>query len=69
MEQVMETPSLADAALATAELILRIQAEYPESKLRALPPLEDEIITLEVWLPMPPEQVSSAQHRLSYKGT
>jgi len=65
MEHIVHTPLLADAALATAELILSIQAEYPEAKLKALPPFEDEVITLEVWLPMPPEQVSSAQHRLA----
>jgi len=64
-EQVIHTPSPADVAMATAELILSIQAEYPEAKLKPLPPLEDEVITLEVWLPIPLEQRLSVQHRIA----
>ena len=65
MKQVVHVPSLSDAAMATAELILSIQAEYPGVKLKPLPPLSDDIISLEVWLPISHQQLLSAQHRIA----
>jgi hypothetical protein len=65
MQQDIHNPSLPDVSLATAELILSIQAEFPQAKIKSMPPLDDEEVNLEVWLPMPLEQRLSVQHRLA----
>ena len=65
MQEITHNPSLADVALATAELILSIQAEFPGAKIKALPPLSDEEVNLQVWLPISLEQRLSAQLRIA----
>lgn len=65
MQPIIHNPSLANVALATAELILTIQAEFPEAKIKALPPMDDEEVNLQVWLPIPLEQRLAIQRRMA----
>ena len=64
-EQVLHQPAATTVGLATAELILAIQKEFPQVRLVPCEPIEGEDIHLNAYLPMRPEEHLAVQHRIT----
>ena len=64
MEQVMRHPAAATVGLATAELILALQKEFPQIRLVPCEPVEGEDIHLWAYVPMPVTQRLTVQERI-----
>ena len=64
MEQVIRNPAAATVGLATAELILAIQKEFPLVRLVPCEPIEGEDIHLWAYLPMQAEEQLTVQDRI-----
>ena len=64
MTQVMHQPAATAVGLATAELILAIQKEFPQARLTPCEPIEGEDIHLWAYLPMQPEERPVVQDRI-----
>lgn len=65
MEQVIHQPTATAAvALATAELILAIQKEFPNVRLVPCEPIEGQDIHLNAYLPLQPGEHLAAQDRI-----
>lgn len=64
MTQVIHHPTATTVGLATAELILSIQKEFPQVRLVPCEPVEGEDIHLWAYLPMLPEERLSVQDRI-----
>ena len=65
MEQVIHQPTATAAvALATAELILAIQKEFPNVRLLPCEPIEGQDIHLHAYLPLQPGEHLAAQDRI-----
>lgn len=74
MERLTRYPAAATVGLATAELILAIQKEFPEIRLVPCEPIEGEDIHLWAYLPMQAEeqltvqdQIVTIEHRVQAK--
>lgn len=57
-------PAATAVSLATAELILTIQKEFPQTRLTPCEPIEGEDIHLWAYLPMPPGERPVMQSRI-----
>jgi hypothetical protein len=64
MESLAHNPTTAAVSMATTELILRIQGEFPQAQIKAHPPYDDEDICLKVYLPGTPEEIAIAQRQV-----
>jgi len=64
MEQVIRNPAAVTVGLATAELILAIQQEFPSIRLVPCEPIEGEDIHLWAYLPMQAEEQLTVQDRI-----
>ena len=64
MEQVTRYPAAATVGLATAELILAIQKEFPQIRLVPCEPIEGEDIHLWAYLPMQSEEQLTVQNQI-----
>ncbi len=64
MAQVIHHPAATTVGLATAELILAIQKEFPQVRLVPCEPIEGEDIHLWAYLPMPTEERLAVQERV-----
>jgi len=64
MEQVIRNPAAVTVGLATAELILAIQKEFPPIRLVPCEPIEGEDIHLWAYLPMQAEEQLTVQDRI-----
>jgi hypothetical protein len=64
MEQVMRHPAAATVGLATAELILSLQKEFPSIRLVPCEPIEGEDIHLWAYLPAQAEEQLTVQDRI-----
>ncbi len=65
MEQVIHRlTATAAVALATAELILAIQKEFPNVRLAPCEPIEGQDIHLNAYLPLQPGEHLAAQSRI-----
>lgn len=64
MEPITRHPAIAAVGLATAELILSIQKEFPHVRLVPCEPLEGEDIHLWAYLPMQAEEQLTVQDRI-----
>ncbi len=64
MEQVIRYPVASTVGLATAELILAIQNEFPSIRLVPCEPIEGEDIRLWAYLPMQAEEQLTVQDRI-----
>ena len=64
MEQVIHNPAAAAVGLATAELILAIQKEFPQVRLVPCEPVEGEDIHLWAYLSIQPEEQLTVQDRI-----
>jgi hypothetical protein len=64
MEQVMRHPAAATVGLATAELILGLQKEFPSIRLVHCEPIEGEDIHLWAYLPVQAEEQLTVQDRI-----
>ena len=64
MEQAVHSPAAAMVGLATAELILAIQKEFPQVRLVPCEPVEGEDIHLWAYLPIPATQRLTVQERI-----
>ena len=64
MAQVIHHPAAATVGLATAELILAIQKEFPQVRLVPCDPIEGEDLHLWAYLPMQPEERLTVQDRI-----
>ncbi len=64
MAQVIHPPAATAVGLATAELILTIQKEFPQVRLVPCEPIEGEDIHLWAYVPMPPEERLTVQDRI-----
>lgn len=64
MEQVIHHSAATTVGLATAELILAIQKEFPQVRLVPCEPVEGEDIHLGAYLPMRPEERLAVQDRI-----
>ena len=64
MEQVTRYPAAATVGLATAELILALQKEFPEIRLVPCEPIEGEDIHLWAYLPMQAEEQLTVQDQI-----
>ena len=64
MEQVIRHPTAATVGLATAELILALQKEFPPIRLVPCEPIEGEDIHLWAYLPMQAEEQLTVQDRI-----
>jgi hypothetical protein len=64
MEQVSRHPAAATVGLATAELILALQKEFPPIRLVPCEPIEGEDIHLWAYLPMQAEEQLTVQDRI-----
>jgi hypothetical protein len=64
MTQGMHQPAATAVGLATAELILAIQKEFPHARLMPCEPIEGEDIHLWAYLPMQPEERLGVQSRI-----
>jgi len=65
MEQVIHQPSATGVGLATAELILAVQEEFPLVCLKPCEPMEGEDIHLKAYLPIRLEERLAVQHRIT----
>jgi uncharacterized protein (DUF924 family) len=64
MVHVISQPVAATVGLATAELILAIQKEFPQVRLVPCEPVEGEDIHLWAYLPLQPEEQLPVQDRI-----
>lgn len=64
MERVTRYPAASTVGLATAELILAIQKEFPLIRIVPCEPIEGEDIHLWAYLPMPAEEQLAVQDRI-----
>ena len=64
MTQVIHPPAATTVGLATAELILTIQKEFPQVRLVPCEPIEGEDIHLWAYMPMRPEERLTVQDRI-----
>ncbi len=64
MEQAVHSPAAAAVGLATAELILAIQKEFPQVRLVPCEPVEGEDIHLWAYVPLPATQRLLAQEKI-----
>ena len=64
MTQSIHQPTAATAGLATAELILAIQKEFPQVRLVPCEPIEGEDIHLWACVPMQAEERLNVQERI-----
>jgi hypothetical protein len=64
MEQAVHSPAAAVVGLATAELILAIQKEFPQVRLVPCEPVEGEDVHLWAYLPIPTAQRLTVQERI-----
>ena len=64
MAQVIQYPTATTVGLATAELILAIQKEFPQVRLVPCEPVEGEDIHLWAYLPILPEARLAVQDRI-----
>lgn len=64
MAQVIHHPAATTVGLATAELILAIQKEFPQIRLVPCEPIEGEDIHLWAYLPIPTEERLAVQDRI-----
>jgi hypothetical protein len=64
MSQVTHYSAATAGGLATAELILAIQKEFPQVRLVPCEPIEGEDLHLWAYLPMPPEARLAVQERI-----
>jgi len=64
MEQVIHHPAAAAVGLATAELVLTIQREFPHVRLVPCEPVEGEDIHLWAYLPIQSEEQLTVQDRI-----
>lgn len=64
MTQVIHHPAATTVGLATAELILAIQKEFPQVRLVPCEPIEGEDIHLWAYVPMRPEERLTVQDRI-----
>lgn len=64
MTQSMHQPAATTVGLATAELILAIQKEFPQARFTPCEPIEGEDIHLWAYLPMQPEERLGGQDRI-----
>jgi hypothetical protein len=64
MEHVIRHPAAAAVGLATAELILAIQKEFPHVRLVPCEPVEGEDIHLWAYLPIQSEEQLTVQDRI-----
>ena len=64
MEPITRHPTVASVGLATAELILAIQKEFPHVRLVPCEPIEGEDIHLWAYLPMQAEEQLTVQDRI-----
>ena len=64
MEQAVHSPVAAVVGLATAELILAIQKEFPQVRLVPCEPVEGEDINMWAYLPIPAAQRLTVQERI-----
>jgi hypothetical protein len=64
MEHITRHPAAAAVGLATAELILAIQKEFPQVRLVPCQPVEGEDIHLWAYLPMRAEEQLTIQDRI-----
>ncbi len=64
MTQIIHHPAATTVGLATAELILAIQKEFPQVRLVPCEPIEGEDIHLWVYVPMRPEERLTVQERI-----
>jgi hypothetical protein len=64
MEQVIRHPAAATVGLATAELILALQKEFPPIRLVPCEPIEGEDIHLWAYLPMQAKEQLTVQDRI-----
>lgn len=64
MEHVTRHPAVASVGLATAELILALQKEFPQVRLVPCEPIEGEDIHLWAYFPMQAEEQLTVQDRI-----
>lgn len=64
MEMVIHQPTATTVGLATAELILAIQKEFPDVRLAPCEPIEGEDIHLQAYLPIQLAERLAAQSRI-----
>ncbi len=64
MTQAIDHPTAATTGLATAELILAIQKEFPQVRLVPCEPIEGEDIHLWAYVPMQAEERLNVQDRI-----
>jgi hypothetical protein len=64
MESLAHNPTTADVSMATTDLLLSIQREFPQAQINAHPPYDDEDICLKVYLPGTSEEIATAQRRV-----
>jgi hypothetical protein len=64
MKQFIHQPTATAVALATAELILAIQKEFPDVRLRPCQPVEGQDIHLQAYLPIQLAERHAAQSRI-----
>jgi hypothetical protein len=64
MEQVIHQPSATIVGLATAELILAVQKEFPQVRLEPCEPVEGEDIHLNAYFPIRLEERQAVQRRI-----
>ena len=64
MTQIISHPAATAVGLATAELILTIQREFPNVRLIPCEPVEGEDIHLWAYLPIQPEEQLTVQDRI-----
>ena len=64
MEMVIHQPAATTVGLATAELILAIQKEFPDVRLAPCEPIEGEDIHLQAYLPIQLSERLAAQSRI-----
>lgn len=64
MTQLIHHPTATTVGLATAELILSIQKEFPHVRLVPCEPIEGEDIHLWAYLSMRPEERLTIQNRI-----
>jgi hypothetical protein len=64
MQPGTHRPATTAVGLATAELILAIQKEFPQVRLVPCEPIEGEDIHLWAYLPMPSEEQLTVQDRI-----
>jgi hypothetical protein len=64
MEHVTRHPAATVVGLATAELILAIQKEFPQVRLIPCEPIEGEDVHLWAYLPMQAEEQLSVQDQI-----